>query len=82
MLYEEEARVYVRLTHVGSTSLTVEHLVQSDKGQVCYRCTARLVAFDHEKQSKVVVSPAVRTALDRVEQRHQDPMCDNGQCKL
>lgn len=75
MMYEEEARVYVRMLQQGTTSVSIEHLVvrtkkgEEDKNEVCYRCTARLVAYDHDKQTKVAISPAVKLALDRVERR-------------
>lgn len=77
MLYEEDARVYVRILQVGNTSMNVEDVIvrqpkePGGKASVCYRSTARLVVFDHDKQTKTAISPAVRLAIERVAQRNR-----------
>jgi acyl-CoA thioesterase FadM len=89
MLQGEEARVYIRLKQLGKTSMTIEHKIvrppkDGKSGAVCYRGTATLVSFDHEKQVKRAITPALRLAIERVEQRVQvRPIRPaSGVCKL
>lgn len=68
--YPDQVQVGARITRLGRSSLTMEHIVYSEEQrQVVADSTSTLVVFDYNRQASHPIPDNVRAAIQRIEGR-------------
>lgn len=68
--YPDRVQVGARITRLGRSSLTMEHVVYSEEQrQIVADATSTLVVFDYNRQASHPIPEEVRAAIQRMEGR-------------
>jgi len=66
--YPDQVQVGARITRLGRSSLTMEHIIYSEaQQQVVADATSTLVVFDYNRQSSLPIPDDVRRQIERLE---------------
>ncbi|PWI57046.1 acyl-CoA thioesterase [Sulfoacidibacillus thermotolerans] len=61
--FAETITTYTWISHIGSSSLTIEHALQNDRGEWVARGQAVMIHYDYATQKTVPIEKHVRTQL-------------------
>lgn len=69
LVYPDSIKVGARTTKIGTTSVVMEHIIESDKLGVVAIGEGIVVTYDYKKNSKVPLPDNIRNAIEKLENK-------------